>query len=292
MNSGWVKLHRQILTNEVFRHDRTAWHIFEVLLVICDGKTGKWSGGRFQLADLCNEKPVTTYKALKRLEKAKMVTLSSNTKYSEIRICKWADFQKDGNTKREQRSNNAVTTQEHSNKNKEIEVRNTTNVVLGETPKFGNEQINEMFAYWQEQVGYSIESNKQKNRYAVNNLLKKYGVENALRKVVSVSSTNLISTSSHAIRFRWQRMQRLLMPFTLSLRPLTSALTASESITVKCCLDCINRFHSHPNNNEKLFALSTNSIRSAKMVFVKSSVHSYRITLMQSIPLSLIQRFV
>lgn len=188
MNNGWVRLHRQIMTNEVFRHDRTAWHIFEVLLVICDGKTGKWSGGRFQLADLCNEKPVTTYKALKRLEKAKMVTLSSNTKYSEIYICKWADYQKDGNTKREQRRNNAGTTQEHSNKNKEIEVRNnTTNVVLGETPKFGNEQINEMFAYWQERVGYGIEANKQKNRYATNNLLKKYGVEKTKQLVDGVA---------------------------------------------------------------------------------------------------------
>jgi hypothetical protein len=108
MNKGWVKLHRQVMTNDIFRHDRTAWHIFQVLLLVCDKKTGKWSGGRFQLADLCNENPATTYKALKRLEKAKMVTLSSNNKYTTIYICKWKDFQDSGNTI----GNNKVTTGE------------------------------------------------------------------------------------------------------------------------------------------------------------------------------------
>ena len=96
------------MTNDIFRHDRTAWHIFQVLLLVCDKKTGKWSGGRFQLADLCNENPATTYKALKRLEKAKMVTLSSNNKYTTIYICKWKDFQDSGNTI----GNNKVTTGE------------------------------------------------------------------------------------------------------------------------------------------------------------------------------------
>lgn len=108
MNKGWVKLHRQVMTNEIFRHDRTAWHVFQILLLVCDKNTGKWSGGRFQLADLCNENPATTYKALKRLEKAKMVTLSSNNKYTTVYICKWKDFQDSGNTS----GNNKVTTGE------------------------------------------------------------------------------------------------------------------------------------------------------------------------------------
>jgi len=36
-------------------------------------------------------------------------------------------------------------------------------------------EINELFADWFEIVGYEIESNKQKNRYACSNLLKKHG---------------------------------------------------------------------------------------------------------------------
>lgn len=183
MNQGWIKLYRQIATNEIFRYDRTAWHVFEVLLISCDKKTGKWSGGRFQLADLCNENPATTYKALKRLENAKMVTLSSNTKYTTISICKWGDFQESGNTKREQRGNNAVTTGEHSNKKENK--NNTTNVVLGST--YGKPEINSMFNYWQEQVGYEITSRKQANRNACNNLYKKYGEEKLKQLILGVA---------------------------------------------------------------------------------------------------------
>lgn len=36
-------------------------------------------------------------------------------------------------------------------------------------------EINELFSLWNELVGYEIDSNKQKNRYACNNLLKKHG---------------------------------------------------------------------------------------------------------------------
>jgi len=106
--SGWVKLHRQVIDNDIFRHDLTAWHVFEVLLLICNSKTGKWSGGRFQLSDLCETNPSTTYKALKRLENAKMVTLSSNNKFTVVYICKWSEFQQSGNSS----GNNKVTTKE------------------------------------------------------------------------------------------------------------------------------------------------------------------------------------
>lgn len=182
MSAGWVKLHRQVMTNEIFRHDRTAWHIFQVLLLVCDKKTGKWSGGRFQLADLCNENPATTYKALKRLEKAKMVTLSSNNKYTTIYICKWKDFQDTGNTS----SNNKVTTGEQlgntltriENKNKEVLLRNTA---------YGKPEINDMFNYWNEKVGYEITSRRQANRNACNNMYKKYGKEKLEQLIVGVS---------------------------------------------------------------------------------------------------------
>lgn len=114
MNDGWVKLHRQTMYNEVFRHDRTAWHVFEVLLLVVDKRTGKWSGGRKQLAGLCDMNENTLYKAVLRLESQQMVNRFSNTKYSVYSICKWKDFQSVGN----RFGNVAVTTQQHSNKNK------------------------------------------------------------------------------------------------------------------------------------------------------------------------------
>lgn len=103
--NGWIKLHRKVLENPIFRRDRTAWHIFETLLIIAE-RNGEWSGGRIQLADLVGEKDTTTYKAIKRLEKAEMVTLTSNNRFTTISICKWAEYQTDGSNG----GNNEVTT--------------------------------------------------------------------------------------------------------------------------------------------------------------------------------------
>lgn len=119
-----MKLHRQVLDNDVFRNDQTAWHVFEVLLLIVDRKNASWSGGRFNLAGLCNINPSTLYKALLRLKKAKMVTLVSNNKYTTIHICNWLQFQDLGNSF----SNNKVTTGEQQSntitRRKKKELRN------------------------------------------------------------------------------------------------------------------------------------------------------------------------
>jgi hypothetical protein len=113
-----------------------------------------------------------------------MVTLSSNTKYTTIYICKWSDFQGTGNTKLEQRGNNAVTTGEHSNK-KEKENKNITNVIG--KPVYGNPEINELFDYWQEKTGIAISSKTKMNRNAANNLLKKNGIDNTKRLIDGVA---------------------------------------------------------------------------------------------------------
>jgi hypothetical protein len=171
----------------MWQYDHNAAIVFLTLLLLADKKKGEWAGGRHQLAERVGLKSTTTYQALKRLEKAKMVTLSSNNKYTVVHLCNFKKYQQVD----DKSNDNQMTTRRQPDdtltriKNKEL--RNTTNVVLGETPKFGNEQINEMFAYWQEQVGYGIEANKQKNRYATNNLLKKYGVEKTKQLVDGVA---------------------------------------------------------------------------------------------------------
>lgn len=133
MDEGWIKLHRKVLRNKIFRHDPNAWHVFECLLLIVNRNDGTWSGGRFQLAELAELKAGTTYKALKRLENAKMVTLVSNNRFTIISISKWSGYQQDGNTLAEQRGNNAVTTGEHYNKNKELRIKNNTLVEVQRT---------------------------------------------------------------------------------------------------------------------------------------------------------------
>jgi hypothetical protein len=93
MNNGWIKLHRQIMENRMWQYDHNAVMVFMTLLLIADKRKGEWSGGRHQLAEKVGLKSTTTYQALKRLEKAKMVTLSSNNKYTVIHLCNFKKYQ-------------------------------------------------------------------------------------------------------------------------------------------------------------------------------------------------------
>lgn len=108
MNGGWIKLHRQFLDNKMWQRDHNSVHVFNTLLLLVDKRSGTWSGGRKQLSEWAGLKESTTYKSLKRLKKAEMVTLSSNNKYTDIHICNWSRFQADGNRS----GNNKGTTRE------------------------------------------------------------------------------------------------------------------------------------------------------------------------------------
>ena len=94
--STWVKLHRKTIENEIFRHDFTAWHVFEVLLIICDKDKGVWSGGMYQLVDLTGIQKPTLYKAILRLEKAGMINRGVNGRYTRYNICNWSIYQANG----------------------------------------------------------------------------------------------------------------------------------------------------------------------------------------------------
>lgn len=121
---NWVKLHQKIIENEIWRRDRTAWQVFEYLLVRAyNGKPqGTVVTSRYQIAEVCGGNNNTIYKALKRLEKAKMVTSVATSKYTTVHICNWNSYQNDSN----QSSNNKVTTKEQQSntlsriKNKDI----------------------------------------------------------------------------------------------------------------------------------------------------------------------------
>lgn len=121
MNNGWIKVHRQLLDNDLFRNDHNALVLFLALLLLVDHRDGTYSTGRFRLSDIVGMNPNTMYKSLKRLEKYEMVTCSSNSLRTVIVICNWRNYQGDGNklgnsqvTAREQPSN---TKQERRNKN-------------------------------------------------------------------------------------------------------------------------------------------------------------------------------
>lgn len=117
---GWVKLHKRLRDHELLRDD-VAFKLFTILLLYVNTQTGKYTAGRYQLAEMTGIKPITVYKALKRLEKKwKMVTLVSNNQFTEITVSNWGKYQSReevGNSD----GNNAVTPREQrGNTNKEI----------------------------------------------------------------------------------------------------------------------------------------------------------------------------
>jgi len=119
MKDGWIKLHRKLLENEELRHHHSALVLLIYLLLDC--KDGKWSGGRHQLAELSGLTDSATYRAQQKLKKLKICTLRANSKYTDIYICKWSDFQAQANTKGEQQANSKRTLfKELRIKNKEI----------------------------------------------------------------------------------------------------------------------------------------------------------------------------
>ena len=164
--NGWIKLHRSLLNNPLWQHDRNAVHVFMTLLLLVDKTKATWSGGRFQLASVSGLKPTTTYQALRRLEKAKMVTLVSNNKYSTITICKWKEYQSANDNK----SDNKMTTGRQQDdtltriENKRIKKNNTK--VL-----FGTPDINEIIDYWNKATELPINSKVPLNRANAKTLL-------------------------------------------------------------------------------------------------------------------------
>jgi hypothetical protein len=118
---GWIKLHRKVLKNPIYTHDPTAWRVFNHLLLLVDKKTGSRDCGRFQLSRDLNIKPTTIYQSLKRLEKAKMVDIKTNNKYSTISISNWYSYQGNGDTT----NDNKVTTNRQQNDTKqELRIKN------------------------------------------------------------------------------------------------------------------------------------------------------------------------
>lgn len=182
MQKGWVKLHRKILENDIFRHDRTGWHVFETLLILCDTKTGTWSGGMYQLADACNELKPTVYKAILRLEEAGMINREVNSKYTVYNISNWVGYQADG----KQSVNSEETESNTLTRIKNKELRNTNVLATA----YGKPEINELITYWKDTTGIELSSKTKANRNAANNLLKKHGMDKLKALIRGVNAAN------------------------------------------------------------------------------------------------------
>lgn len=179
MVRGWVRIWRKIEDNDIIR-DAVALQIFMFLLVKVDKTTGEKRIGRFWMSDALNLNPSTFYKGLKRLEKKyKIVTLTSNNKFTTIRLINWHKYQgtsktvtQDGNNKvtpKEQQSN---TLQEYRIENKEIPKG------MGKPIQYGNQEINELHSYMKTRLQIPmLDGSIAENRRYANLCIKKFGFD-------------------------------------------------------------------------------------------------------------------
>lgn len=186
--STYIKLYRKILDNPELSNDNNAFIMFTKLLLKVDRKTGMYTAGRKQLAQLCNLKNATAYRTLCRLADAGLVATKSNTKYTTITVVSWHEYQSSVSAS-EQLGSNITThneTKESTKQEKKEKENIDTNVsmVKAKTPSV---EINELLEYWETTVGFAITGQKQKNRYACSNLIKSHGLEKAMRLVDGVA---------------------------------------------------------------------------------------------------------
>lgn len=160
--------------------DPSAYILFTRLLLVADSRTGTYTTGRYQLAELSGLKPITAYKALKRLEKWGIIALSSNNKRTAVNILNWSSYQADGN-------NRVTTKEQQSNTKQEVIINNNSPNGELATPKQVSLDIDEMFSYWQAATGVEIASRAKANRFAASNLLRKHGKDRLKRLIEGVA---------------------------------------------------------------------------------------------------------
>lgn len=135
MSGNWIKLHRKLMENPIFRQPELLQLFIYCILranhkdtEIIHGMTtikverGEFVAGRFELAEFLNQNPNTVYKRLKKLENLNFLNTKSNNKFTFIKVVNYEVYQSTENenippeaTTYEQQSNNKVTTKEQQN---------------------------------------------------------------------------------------------------------------------------------------------------------------------------------
>lgn len=125
MSYGWVKLHRQTLSNPIFKNDKL-FRVFIYLLLsarhtegeqligdtIVHLKVGQWATGRIAISRDTGLTQQNVRTALSKLEKLNILTIKPTTKFSVISIVNWEKYQQDNQqvTNSQPAGNQQVTT--------------------------------------------------------------------------------------------------------------------------------------------------------------------------------------
>lgn len=106
---GWLRIYRQLLNWEWY-NDANAFRLFMHLLLTANYEPKRWQGieiqsgqvvtGRKKLAKELGLSERNIRTSIERLKSTNEIAIKSTSKYSIITICKWEDYQGDGNSKR------------------------------------------------------------------------------------------------------------------------------------------------------------------------------------------------
>lgn len=138
--AGWIKLHKKLLENPIFKKAEPLQLFMYCLLranhdetkIIWNGKEeilekGSFITGRKVLALATGQTESAVWKRLDSLRKMGMTTQKSNNKFTIVKVLNYCTYQGNEN-KKEQQSNNKVTTKEQqSNTDKNLRTKELKN---------------------------------------------------------------------------------------------------------------------------------------------------------------------
>lgn len=120
--AGFFRMYRSFVNNPIWKHDPTAWHIFEYFLGKCDYRTGTWTIDYLTMSEYLGIPKATLHKAIKRLKKAKMVNDLVNEHNTTFSIVNWSKYQGDGERDGELKVNEKGTESEHIKGSQEVNI--------------------------------------------------------------------------------------------------------------------------------------------------------------------------
>lgn len=178
---GFVKWQRCCLDNDIWRHDQTAWHVFEYFWGVVDYRTGKTNKAYRTISEYLDMPLSTIHKAINRLVDARMVNAKVNANYTTFSIVNWHKYQGHGERLSERKVNAKGTQSEHIIRNKEIKkILSKDNSEKSQDKR--NKDLQELIDH-SNKLNFVLQGTLQENRFSAYNLLKKHGLEKSKRAV-------------------------------------------------------------------------------------------------------------
>ena len=137
--AGWIKVHRKILDNPVFKNPEL-YQLFSYCLLRANHSETKiiWNSqeevlekgcfitGRKSISEDIGQGESAIYRKLKVLEKLSMITVKSNNKYSVVKVLNYCIYQGSDKETEQQLNNQRTTSEQQLNTDKNV--KNVKNV--------------------------------------------------------------------------------------------------------------------------------------------------------------------